>query len=148
MFLKTHLQYLKSLWDSIIKFFVFMAFIQLLFSCAHDKCKNFYILKESRENEYSIENYQKLKRKYNKRDNDLKLYKPLIFAHRGGALEAPESTLRAFTYAKDVAGADILELDVHLTKDGKFVVWHGPDLDNVYINKSETCPNDGPTNTK
>ena len=142
MFLKTHLQYLKLLWDSIIKLFVVIAFMQLLFSCAHDKCKNFYNLNELTENEYSIENYKKLKRKYNKRDNVLKLYKPLIFAHRGGALEAPESTLKAFTYAKDVAGADILELDVHLTKDGKFVVWHGPDLKNVYIDKSENCPND------
>ena len=56
---------------------------------------------------------------------------PLLFAHRGGVLEAPESTKCAFKYALEVAKADVLELDVQLTKDGRFVVWHGPELRNV-----------------
>ena len=55
---------------------------------------------------------------------------PLLFAHRGGAGEAPESTEEAFRYAVE-QGADVLELDVRLTRDGKIVVWHGPKLKNV-----------------
>lgn len=57
---------------------------------------------------------------------------PLLFAHRGGAKEAPESTLMAFDHAKAVR-SDVLELDVSLTKDGEIVVWHGPDLRNVRL---------------
>jgi glycerophosphoryl diester phosphodiesterase len=55
---------------------------------------------------------------------------PLLFAHRGGAREFPESTKEAFRKAYDL-GTDVLELDVQLTKDKKIVVWHGPKLDNV-----------------
>jgi len=57
---------------------------------------------------------------------------PLLFAHRGGAGEAPESTELAFAHALEV-GVDVLELDVQLTSDGQFVIWHGPKLDNVHI---------------
>jgi len=56
---------------------------------------------------------------------------PLVFAHRGSVGEAPESTEEAFRHAL-VAGADVLELDVSLSKDREIVVWHGPSLDNVY----------------
>lgn len=48
---------------------------------------------------------------------------PLIIAHRGGSLEAPENTLAAFRHAIDV-GAKFVELDVHLSKDGEVVVIH------------------------
>ncbi len=65
---------------------------------------------------------------------------PLLFAHRGGALEAAESTAGGFRYALDVAKSDVLELDVQLTSDGQFVVWHGPDLDNVRIEKVDDRP--------
>lgn len=61
---------------------------------------------------------------------------PVLFAHRGGALETPESTQRGFCHAVCL-GADILELDVRLTKDKTFVVWHGPKLDNVHIKGAE-----------
>jgi glycerophosphoryl diester phosphodiesterase len=64
---------------------------------------------------------------------------PILFAHRGGAREAPESTAMAFQYAID-AGADVLELDVRLTRDGELVVWHGPSLDNVRIKGQNDCP--------
>lgn len=57
---------------------------------------------------------------------------PLLFAHRGGAREQPESTLLAFADAK-TKGVDVLELDVQRTLDGQIVVWHGPQLDNVRI---------------
>jgi glycerophosphoryl diester phosphodiesterase len=33
----------------------------------------------------------------------------------------------------DFAKADVLELDVQMTRDGRFVVWHGPELSNVRI---------------
>ena len=57
---------------------------------------------------------------------------PLLFAHRGGAGEVPESTEAAFRHAVS-AGADVLEFDISLTQDNKIVLWHGPALDNVYI---------------
>lgn len=54
--------------------------------------------------------------------------RPRFFAHRGGALEAPENTLEAFR-AGMAAGADRLELDVHATSDGTVVVFHDPTVD-------------------
>jgi glycerophosphoryl diester phosphodiesterase len=57
---------------------------------------------------------------------------PILFAHRGGAREKPESTSMAFDYAMAI-GVDVLELDIQLTKDRKFVVWHGPEMSNVRI---------------
>ncbi len=77
-----------------------------------------------------------------------KLYKPILFAHRGGALEAPESTLKAFNYALNEAGADVLEVDVQLTKDGEIVVWHGPKLANVYISRVNPDPEKRPKGRK
>jgi glycerophosphoryl diester phosphodiesterase len=62
-----------------------------------------------------------------------KLQTPVLFAHRGGVWETPESTIMGFKHALENARADVLELDVQLTKDGEFIVWHGPDLDNVKI---------------
>lgn len=54
---------------------------------------------------------------------------PLFFAHRGGSKLAPENTLEAFRSAVDLWGADILEMDVHLTRDGEMVVIHDPSVD-------------------
>lgn len=53
---------------------------------------------------------------------------PLVFAHRGGCDLGPENTLLAFDLGI-AAGADGLELDVHLSKDGVVVVHHDPTLD-------------------
>lgn len=52
---------------------------------------------------------------------------PAIVAHRGASAIAPENTLAAFR-AADAAGADLYELDVHLTKDGNVVVVHDSTL--------------------
>lgn len=52
---------------------------------------------------------------------------PLIVAHRGSSAVAPENTISAFRAAQ-AAGADLYELDVHLTKDGKVVVLHDATL--------------------
>jgi glycerophosphoryl diester phosphodiesterase len=54
--------------------------------------------------------------------------RPLIFAHRGGAGLAPENTLPAFDQGLAL-GADGLELDVHLSRDGVPVVHHDALLD-------------------
>jgi glycerophosphoryl diester phosphodiesterase len=52
----------------------------------------------------------------------------LVFAHRGGAKLAPENTLVAF--ARGLAhGADGIECDVHLSRDGVPVVIHDRTLD-------------------
>ena len=53
---------------------------------------------------------------------------PLIIAHRGDLSTAPENTLPAFQRAF-AAGADGVELDVRLTRDGRLVVFHDRFLD-------------------
>jgi glycerophosphoryl diester phosphodiesterase len=53
---------------------------------------------------------------------------PLFAAHRGGALLWPENSLLAFRNALAL-GADYLELDVHMARDGEVVVIHDPTLD-------------------
>ena len=53
--------------------------------------------------------------------------RPLLIAHRGAAAEAPENTLAAFARALAL-GADGLELDVRVTRDGVPVVFHDPTL--------------------
>ncbi|HKS04819.1 MAG TPA: glycerophosphodiester phosphodiesterase family protein [Gemmatimonadaceae bacterium] len=55
------------------------------------------------------------------------LARPII-AHRGDRAHAPENTLRAFSLGID-AGADALELDVHLSSDGHVVVCHDATVD-------------------
>lgn len=52
---------------------------------------------------------------------------PLIVAHRGASAAAPENTLAAFQKAIE-AGADGIEFDVRLAKDGAPVVFHDSDL--------------------
>jgi len=54
---------------------------------------------------------------------------PLLVAHRGGAKLAPENTLLAFERAVRWWGADMLEIDVHATRDGEIVVFHDATLD-------------------
>ena len=54
--------------------------------------------------------------------------RPLVFAHRGGSKLGPENTLAAFDRGLS-AGADGLELDVHLSRDKIVVVHHDARLD-------------------
>jgi glycerophosphoryl diester phosphodiesterase len=49
--------------------------------------------------------------------------RPLVFAHRGGADALPEHTLAAYLRALD-EGADGVECDVRLTRDGHLVCVH------------------------
>ena len=48
-------------------------------------------------------------------------------AHRGGSMEGTENTLFAFKHAVS-QGMNMLELDVHQSKDGQVVIVHDADL--------------------
>jgi glycerophosphoryl diester phosphodiesterase len=52
---------------------------------------------------------------------------PLVFGHRGACGECPENTLVSFERAL-AQGADVLETDVHVTRDGEIVVLHDADV--------------------
>src|SRR5436190_12871054 len=54
--------------------------------------------------------------------------RPLVFAHRGGSALAPENTMAAFDNGLHL-GADGLELDVRLSRDGVVVVHHDRTLE-------------------
>jgi glycerophosphoryl diester phosphodiesterase len=49
--------------------------------------------------------------------------KPLVIAHRGYSLMAPENTILAYQKAIE-AGADMLEVDINMTRDGQLVMIH------------------------
>lgn len=51
-----------------------------------------------------------------------------VIAHRGASAYEPENTLRAFKRAVDM-GADIIEFDVRLSRDGTLVVIHDETLE-------------------
>jgi glycerophosphoryl diester phosphodiesterase len=53
---------------------------------------------------------------------------PLLAAHRGGSLLWPENSLLAFRNALAL-GADFIEFDVHLSRDGEVMVIHDATLD-------------------
>lgn len=53
-----------------------------------------------------------------------------ICGHRGASGYAPENTLEAFQLAVDL-GADAVELDVQLTRDGQLLVAHDETIDRV-----------------
>lgn len=55
---------------------------------------------------------------------------PLVIAHRGASAYEPENTLRAFDLAIR-QGAQMIELDLHRTRDNHVVVIHDPTLDHL-----------------
>jgi glycerophosphoryl diester phosphodiesterase len=54
--------------------------------------------------------------------------RPLVIGHRGYPQLAPENTIPSFKLAL-AAGADMVELDYHHTKDGALIVMHDFELD-------------------
>ena len=53
---------------------------------------------------------------------------PRVVAHRGDSGSFPENTLSAFESAVSMQ-VDVIETDVHISKDGHIVIWHDPTLD-------------------
>jgi glycerophosphoryl diester phosphodiesterase len=53
--------------------------------------------------------------------------RPLVIAHRGASGHKPENTLPAYELAVEL-GADMIEVDLHRTRDGAIVVTHDEDL--------------------
>lgn len=53
---------------------------------------------------------------------------PLVIAHRGDSAHRPENTLSSFASALEV-GAEVVEFDVQLTRDGHVIVIHDAALD-------------------
>lgn len=60
----------------------------------------------------------------------------LVVAHRGASGYAPENTLEAFDLACTL-GADVIELDVHLTRDDEVVVMHDERVDRTTTGRGE-----------
>lgn len=54
--------------------------------------------------------------------------KPMLCAHRGGSLENPENTLKAYLSAVNDFEADILETDLWMTSDNHLILNHDESL--------------------
>jgi glycerophosphoryl diester phosphodiesterase len=64
------------------------------------------------------------------------MHRPLIVAHRGASALAPENTLAAFGRAID-DGAEGIEFDVRLAKDGVAVVFHDEMLNRTALREGK-----------
>lgn len=53
---------------------------------------------------------------------------PLVIAHQGGDGIWPGNTMYAFERAVET-GADVLEMDAHITKDGQIILMHDEEVD-------------------
>ena len=53
--------------------------------------------------------------------------RPLRIGHRGASGYCPENTMASFKKAAEL-GADLIELDIRLTRDGRLAVHHDPDI--------------------
>lgn len=56
------------------------------------------------------------------------LERPLVIAHQGGEHLAPSNTLESFLKGYEL-GADVLEFDLHMTRDGHLVAIHDDTVD-------------------
>lgn len=54
--------------------------------------------------------------------------KPIKIGHRGASGYCPENTMASYQKAIDL-GVDFIEIDIHMSKDGKLIVHHDPQLD-------------------
>lgn len=64
--------------------------------------------------------------------------RPLVVAHRGDRRRRPENTLAAFDAAA-AAGADMVELDVTVSRDGHLVVIHDDTLERTTDGRGPVC---------
>jgi glycerophosphoryl diester phosphodiesterase len=64
--------------------------------------------------------------------------RPLVIAHQGGELLAPSNTMTAFKNAANM-GVDVLETDIHITKDGHLVAIHDPSVDRTTNGKGSVA---------
>ena len=64
--------------------------------------------------------------------------KTMVQAHRGASAYAPENTLPAFQLAVDM-GADGIECDIHLSRDGHFIVCHDHTVDRTSNGSGRIC---------
>lgn len=71
---------------------------------------------------------------WNYEQKDIK--KMEIIGHRGGASIGPENTLACFKKGIE-AGADMIEIDIHLTKDSQIVVCHDQSIDRTTNGKGK-----------
>jgi glycerophosphoryl diester phosphodiesterase len=55
-------------------------------------------------------------------------HQPLVFAHQGGENLWPSNTMLAFQKSAEL-GADVLDTDMHLTKDGVLILMHDQTVD-------------------
>jgi glycerophosphoryl diester phosphodiesterase len=62
--------------------------------------------------------------------------RPLVIAHQGGELLAPSNTMAAFQNAANI-GVDVLETDIHITKDGHLVTIHDASVDRTTDGKGK-----------
>ena len=62
----------------------------------------------------------------------------LVIGHRGASGLAPEHTIASYDLALEL-GADYIEQDLQLTKDGVLVALHDPTLDRTARGPSENC---------
>ena len=53
---------------------------------------------------------------------------PLVIAHQGGDGVWPGETMLAYQHAVDL-GVDVLEMDIHITKDGELILMHDETVD-------------------
>ena len=70
--------------------------------------------------------------------------KVTLLGHRGARAIAPENTLVSFQTALDI-GVDMIELDVHLSKDGELMVIHDPELSRTTDGQGMVCDFDKET---
>ena len=56
------------------------------------------------------------------------IQRPLVIAHQGGDGIQPGDTMVAFEHAVQI-GADVLEMDAHITRDGRIVLMHDEKVD-------------------
>lgn len=64
--------------------------------------------------------------------------RPLVIGHRGDRAHRPENTLVAFA-AAEAAGADMVELDVTVSRDGHLVVIHDDTLERTTDGRGPVC---------